>query len=1359
SNLTASDGSEVWLMDSEGFFGPGVDEGYDAKVFTVATLVGAHVVYNTVKVIDQQAVGLLEMLVQRAQLFRTRSAASTSGQEAPDFLRTEGFPPMTWVVEDFVQELPDRFREEGSTGWLRTYLEGSKWPSGVVPAGSDLPVSASRALTSHGWSAFNVPLIWSAASPDSTDAVVEWMQTACTGSGDRFEVDGVILSAGQSVRAAWLALRSAMRELVLQTAAATHGGVLVLDALYVSITLHIGRHPQIVTPASRARPPAQPRAARLPAPRLPSRGSTPVHSGSPAPVRPPRASAPAASQCGDLWALRGPSTWPAWNSATLDFLSWIAPGVPTFRRVPPSQQARFARVTQSIANAVYTAPDAAAAESAFLLLLGHHRLLLAAPVRVRLPQQYPQARAARMQLGQEQCGIVESRLDLFERGEWEQLLLVVASLAADSVPVLRDSAPADDEEAADLELGRVLQLIRAGELRRAVDRLCSLGLAQGSAEELAQALRSKFVVGAFPQAEPLDVLFPLGCRAARTPTLDLESFIVALRTAPRKTGADSSGSRLEHWQVLLSDEAALQSVHRVLDDLTRGAVPGGRLGRAATGFLLGLLTPLAKPDGGVRPIAAPQTLRRLLSRSVAHQFKDRFGDCLAPLQCAVGLPGGGEVAHKTVTAFAAAHPTHVFFKLDARNAYNSQWRKSSVTQASQDLPELAGLWSLCYCRGDVRSKYLFRRGSEQFWIESDAGVDQGDGLAPALFSFGMKRPSEALLQHLRHLSNALAADQPVLVLLYLDDVVIAVPPALVPLVLPAASAAFGPGLGGAPGAGLELEPTKTEAWCPTGLRPVSLPLGVKWKATGFVFLGSAVHDLPVMRGLIDAGLVVGAAADFNAPALHWASAAAACSSLADRVLALYRRRSEIGIAQGEAILNAGQCVQLVLRFCLEPKLLHLLRSTPPDLLTGAVGPVDSLLQSVLAEIGGISRFLPDTSVQAALPVRDGGCGIGSLALKHHAAFLGSWALCLQPVLARLPRADATSLQLALVSDDRSHPVACHILSASAALVAAGVTPDRVPCWEACSAESQSKQQHSLSKCVAAAVRNDLLSRVAAPDAARIRSCGGTGAGAFLFAPASEAAGTELLDGVLQFSLRWRLGAASSTAGLRCQIGCHARNGEPCGALVDRLGDHVAVCKYGGYKTIRRSRLVRLLRTILRESGASVSGREVEVPAWQRPDGARARLDIAFVVDGARTFVDLTVRHPRALKYVARAAFSDGVASQVAEAAKRERYPASAADGLLVAEPFCIESFGRLGPASLRLLHAARQRAVERDSNLRGWAGVASFSRWLALLSCELQRALFEASQAMWGSTGRLAAEEPEWQSLVAAALPFAGRAS
>ena len=55
-----------------------------------------------------------------------------------------------------------------------------------------------------------------------------------------------------------------------------------------------------------------------------------------------------------------------------------------------------------------------------------------------------------------------------------------------------------------------------------------------------------------------------------------------------------------------------------------------------------------------------------------------------------------------------------------------------------------------------------------------------------------------------------------------------------------------------------------------------------------------------------------------------------------------------------------------------------------------------------------------------------------------------------------------------------------------------------------------------------------------------------------------------------------------------------------------MGDHAAPCKCGGYKTICHSRLVTVLRAILRESGAAVDPREVTVPGWRRHDG----LDVA-----------------------------------------------------------------------------------------------------------------------------------------------------
>ena len=141
-----------------------------------------------------------------------------------------------------------------------------------------------------------------------------------------------------------------------------------------------------------------------------------------------------------------------------------------------------------------------------------------------------------------------------------------------------------------------------------------------------------------------------------------------------------SACRLEHWQVLLQDAVALRSLHRVLEDVAHGCVPGGRLGLPATAFLLDGLTPLAKPGGGVRSIAVPEPLRRLLARAVTTQFRDTFAEALCPLQCAVGLAGGAEVAHKTVSSFAALHPNHVFLKFDIENAYNSMLRSACVEQ-------------------------------------------------------------------------------------------------------------------------------------------------------------------------------------------------------------------------------------------------------------------------------------------------------------------------------------------------------------------------------------------------------------------------------------------------------------------------------------------------------------------------------------------------------------------------------------------------------------------------------------------------------------------------------------------------------
>ena len=443
------------------------------------------------------------------------------------------------------------------------------------------------------------------------DYVVEWLTAAAEGLPASFGPSDLPCPA--AVCEAWSQLRAALRdrgvhggrglcawlvregvetsvspgaylnrwtqEFVLQTAAASHPGVGALDGIYAAVTLHLARNPQRLGAGSLTRALGQGR-----------RG--PRDSQPQPPTPPPLTTQPGqGTRVASLWSLP-PATWEAWSRIAANYEQWVQASVPTFRSVPACLQQRLAQTTQSIVEAIYAAPDEGAAERALLLLLGHHRLLLGAPVRQRVPGR-PGGRAERQALNQERTSLIQDRLDCFEQGRWACLIEEVAALAAAAPAAAAASQPGEDEAAA-CAAAAALQLARAGEYRRAVQRLLSSGLAQGSVDELADALQAKFLRGNFPQAQPLDCPF-LAPRRARPALLPLESFAQALRRAPRKTGAGASGSRLEFWQVLLQHPNALHEVHRLAEDLAHGCIPGGRLGQGASAFLLGSLTPLAKP--------------------------------------------------------------------------------------------------------------------------------------------------------------------------------------------------------------------------------------------------------------------------------------------------------------------------------------------------------------------------------------------------------------------------------------------------------------------------------------------------------------------------------------------------------------------------------------------------------------------------------------------------------------------------------------------------------------------------------------------------------------------------------------------
>ena len=155
------------------------------------------------------------------------------------------------------------------------------------------------------------------------------------------------------------------------------------------------------------------------------------------------------------------------------------------------------------------------------------------------------------------------------------------------------------------------------------------------------------------------------------------------------------------------------------------------------------LIPLKKPDGGVRPIAIGETLRRLIGKALMHVPK-LVGELrsLAPLQCGVGVVNACESIGQGLQALIPSLPEDgdwVVLQVDISNAFNSIDRtevlKGTATRAPTMYPWLRTLYgqpAFLFCQGRV--------------ILSKTGVHQGCPLGPAAFAAGMQKAAESIEQ-------------------------------------------------------------------------------------------------------------------------------------------------------------------------------------------------------------------------------------------------------------------------------------------------------------------------------------------------------------------------------------------------------------------------------------------------------------------------------------------------------------------------------------------------------------------------------------------------------------------------------------
>jgi hypothetical protein len=415
--------------------------------------------------------------------------------------------------------------------------------------------------------------------------------------------------------------------------------------------------------------------------------------------------------------------------------------------------------------------------------------------------------------------------------------------------------------------------------------------------------------------------------------ITIDEVVSAIKSFPLGSSGGITRLRPQHLKEALRNEAGDQR-KRLLDQLTLliNVIVSGRTPDFLSPVLLGAnITALRKKDGGVRPIAVGETIRRIACKCVLKIVVKSVSTLLSPHQLGCGVRAGIDAAaHSMRNKMIHASSTDVLLKLDMHNAFNTIRRDHIAECLRKYAPDLLALFTACYCDP------TFLTFGDDILL-SDEGLQQGDPLAPLYFCLGLH---DILLSLQTPFKTA-----------YLDDVALL----------------------GNPSCVLDDVTNFISSCNKIGLKLNSR----KCELTFFADINE--HCRTFHEILPDLKIVNRSDVTFLGSAMGEASLGA----LLEDFIAMTR-----GFHDRLLMIPAHDALFLLRNCFAIPKLLHTLRTSPSFLRSDLLREIDDVILRSVSSILNVN-LTESKKTQISLPTKLGGFGIFSAASIAPSAFLSS----------------------------------------------------------------------------------------------------------------------------------------------------------------------------------------------------------------------------------------------------------------------------------------------------------------------------------------------------------------------------------